>query len=220
MLPGMGGFEAVIIALLALVIVGPKDLPILMRRLARWVSKVRGMAAEFRMSFDELARQSELDELRREVEALRRGDPLQPVRSELDPIARDINAGMNSDVDVNDTPSVTDRNHAAFEAAVSEANGEAAAAADPYTPSFESTPPPAPGPAPIEASPPAAAEPEPARRPPRPLRRPPSGRAARPRPRRGPPLWPEEVRHERGLERRRRHRVVARASDGPPGRAA
>ena len=83
MLPGMGGFEAVIIALLALVIVGPKDLPVLMRKLARWVNKVRGMAAEFRMSFDELARQSELDELRREVDALRRGEPLAPIRDEI-----------------------------------------------------------------------------------------------------------------------------------------
>jgi sec-independent protein translocase protein TatB len=155
MLPGMGGFEAVIIALLALVIVGPKDLPILMRKLARWVNKVRGMAAEFRMSFDELARQSELDELRREVEALRRGDPLHPVRAELDPVAREINSGLN------DHPSVTDRDHTAYEAAVAEANGEAAAAADPYTPSFESTPPPAPSPAPVEAAPAAVPQPGP-----------------------------------------------------------
>ena len=152
MLPGMGGFEAVIIALLALVIVGPKDLPILMRKLARWVSKVRGMAAEFRMSFDELARQSELDELRREVEALRRGDPLHPVRVRARPDRpRDQCRRERTTRDVHDTPSVTDRNHAAFEAAVAEANGEAAAAADPYTPSFESTPPPAPSPTPVEA---------------------------------------------------------------------
>jgi sec-independent protein translocase protein TatB len=157
MLPGLGGFEAVVIALLALVIVGPKDLPILVRKLARWVNKVRGMAAEFRMSFDELARQSELDELRREVEALRRGDPLHPIRAELDPIAREINSGV--DTASADTTSVTDHDHAAFEAAVSEANGEAAAA-DPYTPSFESTPPPAP--TPVEAAPRSAAEPEPA----------------------------------------------------------
>jgi sec-independent protein translocase protein TatB len=152
MLPGMGGFEAVVIALLALVIVGPKDLPILMRKLARWVNKVRGMAAEFRMSFDELARQSELDELRREVEALRRGDPLHPIRAELDPIAREINSGLNDH----------DHDHAAYEAAVAEANGEAAVATDPHTPSFEPTPPPAPSPTPIEAAPPAAPEPEPA----------------------------------------------------------
>jgi sec-independent protein translocase protein TatB len=152
MLPGMGGFEAVVIALLALVIVGPKDLPVLMRKLARWVNKVRGMAAEFRMSFDELARQSELDELRREVEALRRGDPLHPIRAELDPIARDINSGVNS------IPN--DRDHFAYEAAVAEANGEAAVAADSYTPSVEPAPPPAPSPTLVEAVPPPAVEPE------------------------------------------------------------
>ena len=125
MLPGMGGFEAVIIALLALVIVGPKDLPILMRKLARWVNKVRGMAAEFRMSFDELARQSELDELRREVEALRRGEPLAPVRAAIDPVARDINASF-------------DEHDAAYRSAVAEANGEPAPAAeDSYAPALE-----------------------------------------------------------------------------------
>jgi sec-independent protein translocase protein TatB len=50
------------------------------------MAKVRGMAAEFRASFDELARQSELDELRREVQALRVGRP-------LDLAARHLGAG-------------------------------------------------------------------------------------------------------------------------------
>src|SRR5271168_4530218 len=64
--------ELMIIGALALIVVGPKDLPILMRRVGQFVGKMRAMAAEFRASFDELARQSELDELRKEVEALRR----------------------------------------------------------------------------------------------------------------------------------------------------
>jgi sec-independent protein translocase protein TatB len=63
--------ELLIIGALALIVIGPKDLPILMRRLGRVVGRMRAMAAEFRASFDELARQSELDELRKEVEALR-----------------------------------------------------------------------------------------------------------------------------------------------------
>ncbi len=65
-----------IIGALALIVIGPKDLPILMRRVGQFVGKMRGMAAEFRASFDELARQSELDELRKEVEALRTGASL------------------------------------------------------------------------------------------------------------------------------------------------
>jgi sec-independent protein translocase protein TatB len=63
--------EIMIIGAVALIVVGPKDLPILMRRVGKFVGKMRAMAAEFRASFDELARQSELDELRREVEAIR-----------------------------------------------------------------------------------------------------------------------------------------------------
>lgn len=65
--------ELMIAAIVALVVVGPKDLPILLRKFGQFMARVRGMAAEFRASFDEMARQSELDELRKEVEALRRG---------------------------------------------------------------------------------------------------------------------------------------------------
>ena len=75
--------ELLIIGALALIFIGPKDLPILMRRIGRFVGKMRGMAAEFRASFDELARQSELDELRKEVEALRHNQPTTP---QMEPI--------------------------------------------------------------------------------------------------------------------------------------
>jgi sec-independent protein translocase protein TatB len=70
-------FDFAIIGVLALIVVGPKDLPVLMRKVGRFVAHMRAMAAEFRASFDEIARQSELDELRREVEALRSGQAMQ-----------------------------------------------------------------------------------------------------------------------------------------------
>src|SRR4051794_16566799 len=66
-------FEFLIAATVALIVVGPKDLPILLRKFGQFMAKVRSMAAEFRASFDEMARQSELDELRKEVEAMRQG---------------------------------------------------------------------------------------------------------------------------------------------------
>jgi sec-independent protein translocase protein TatB len=73
MLPDIGATELLVIAVVALIVVGPKDLPVLLRKLGQFMAKLRGMAAEFRASFDEMARQSELDELRKEVEAMRRG---------------------------------------------------------------------------------------------------------------------------------------------------
>ena len=73
MLPGVGTPELVVIAVVALLVVGPKDLPIMLRKLGQFTARMRGLANEFRASFDEMARQSELDELRKEVEALREG---------------------------------------------------------------------------------------------------------------------------------------------------
>jgi sec-independent protein translocase protein TatB len=74
MLPDIGAAELMVIAVVALIVVGPKDLPVLLRRLGQFMAKLRGMASEFRASFDEMARQSELDELRKEVAAMRRGE--------------------------------------------------------------------------------------------------------------------------------------------------
>src|SRR6516225_7835626 len=71
MLPEGRWLEFLMAAVIALVVVGPKDLPVLLRRLGQFMARVRSMAAEFRASFDEMARQSELDELRKEVEAMR-----------------------------------------------------------------------------------------------------------------------------------------------------
>lgn len=68
--------EILIVMIVALVVVGPKDLPRLMHMLGRWIAKARAMATEFRNSFDEMARQAELDELRKEIAALRAERPL------------------------------------------------------------------------------------------------------------------------------------------------
>ena len=73
MLPEIGASELLVIAVVALIVVGPKDLPLLLRRIGQFMAKLRNMASEFRASFDDMARQSELDELRKEVEAMRRG---------------------------------------------------------------------------------------------------------------------------------------------------
>ncbi len=72
-----------ILLIVALVVVGPKDLPRLMRTAGQWTAKARGMANEFRKSFDDMARQSELDELRKEIEGLRNNRPFADIDREL-----------------------------------------------------------------------------------------------------------------------------------------
>jgi len=105
MLPDIGGTELLVIAAVALIVVGPKDLPVLLRKLGQFVARIRGMANEFRASFDEMARQSELDELRKEVQAMRDGQYTAPMRdaaaqaseaSHVDQVFADIDASLNS----------------------------------------------------------------------------------------------------------------------------
>jgi sec-independent protein translocase protein TatB len=83
MMPGLSLDHIIILGVIALVVVGPKDLPLLLRKLGAWTAKLRGMAQEFRTGFDELARQAELDELRKEVDALRRTTNLSSVAPEI-----------------------------------------------------------------------------------------------------------------------------------------
>ena len=104
MLPETGAFELIFLGAVALIVVGPKDLPILMRKVGQFLARMRGMAAEFRASFDELARQSELDDLRKEVEALRNMRLAEPVAPEIvapEFIAPDLHARVqevNADI--------------------------------------------------------------------------------------------------------------------------
>ena len=91
MLPSLGFQEIVLLCVIALVVVGPKDLPLMLRKLGRWTTKLRAMANEFRSGMDELARQAELDELKKEVEALRRDNPIREITQPLREIEREVN---------------------------------------------------------------------------------------------------------------------------------
>ena len=81
---GIGTAELIVIAAVALIVVGPKDLPVLMRKIGAFMTKMRGLASEFRASFDEMARQAELDELRKEVEQLRQGRVIETARADVE----------------------------------------------------------------------------------------------------------------------------------------
>jgi sec-independent protein translocase protein TatB len=102
--PGIGGGEYLIIAIVALLVVGPERLPLLLRKLGKMVSKARSMANEFRSSFDEMARQSELDELRKEVEALRSSQGMHALGADADAAFRDIRDELNRPVNAVPAP--------------------------------------------------------------------------------------------------------------------
>ncbi len=91
MLPQFGFTEFLLIAIVALVVVGPKDLPMMMRKLGQFVGKARAMATEFRAAFDDIARQAELDELRKEIEDLKNNNAVKEATDEMRSFERDVN---------------------------------------------------------------------------------------------------------------------------------
>jgi sec-independent protein translocase protein TatB len=85
---GIDSPELLVIAIVALVVIGPKELPGLLRTWGRWMAQMRGMAAEFRGHVDEMVRQSELDEVKKQLESgpgldLKSLDPTKQLKSAI-----------------------------------------------------------------------------------------------------------------------------------------
>ena len=76
----IGYSELLVVAIVALVVIGPKDLPRVMRTVGEWVGRARGMARHFRSGIDTMIRESELEEMekkwREENERIMREHPL------------------------------------------------------------------------------------------------------------------------------------------------
>lgn len=86
-----------ILLVVALVVVGPKDLPRLMHMAGKWAGKARAMANEFRKSFDEMARQTELDELRKEIEDLKKNNPVSDMMGAMNDATTSVNQAAMAD---------------------------------------------------------------------------------------------------------------------------
>ena len=67
-----------IVLIVAVVVVGPKDLPRVMRMAGRWASRARSIMSHLRQELLDVSRQTELDELRKEVAALKHSPVAQP----------------------------------------------------------------------------------------------------------------------------------------------
>ena len=79
--------EFLLVMLVALVVIGPKDLPRVLSAVGKWVGKARGVAAQFRSGFDEMVRESELADLEKKWKAendrIMLAHPHEPVFEEI-----------------------------------------------------------------------------------------------------------------------------------------
>ena len=67
----VGWQEILVIGIVALIVVGPKELPTLLRTIGKYLGVVKRQASEFRAQFDEAMRESELDQLKKDVENIK-----------------------------------------------------------------------------------------------------------------------------------------------------
>ena len=161
--------EFLLIGVVALIVIGPKELPGVMRTLGQYTRKVRSMAADFQNQFQEAMREAELGDLKKQVDDLagdiKNYDPLKSTREDVESIGKDLETHLEKSPQ-NPTEQPAPEQVAAAEPAL-ELNPPAAEpalpqpdAAAPALPQPDvATPAPVPAaPAPVEAAEPASTE--------------------------------------------------------------
>lgn len=81
----IGWTELLVIGVVALLVIGPKDLPIVLKTVGAWVRKARAMAREFQAGVDDLIRETELDQLKKEAEKVTQFDVDAELKKTIDP---------------------------------------------------------------------------------------------------------------------------------------
>jgi sec-independent protein translocase protein TatB len=112
-------------------VIGPKELPAVMRTIGQYTRKARSMAAEFQNQFQEAMREAEMADLKKQVDDIKTFDPLKDVRSDLNNMGKDIEASLQQ------KPAAASAAPAAEPAVTSEPMDIAAIAASPAEPAVE-----------------------------------------------------------------------------------
>lgn len=99
----IGWTELVVIAIVLIVVVGPKDLPPMLRAFGRMTAKMRGMASDFRQQFDEALREADLDEVRKTISDAQSLNPANALRDAINPL-RQMGNDIKADLQKAATP--------------------------------------------------------------------------------------------------------------------
>jgi sec-independent protein translocase protein TatB len=94
----VGWSEMLVIAVVLIVVVGPKDLPRMLRQFGRTTAKLRAMAGDFRRQFDEALKEAELDDVSETLSSVRKINPMNEIRKHLAPIedvGQQVRAGLD-----------------------------------------------------------------------------------------------------------------------------
>ena len=82
---GVGYSELFVLALIAVIVIGPKDLPKVLRSFGRMMTKMRGMAREFQGHVDSAMKDAGLDDVKKDLQGLKNLNPMTQVKNEIAP---------------------------------------------------------------------------------------------------------------------------------------
>lgn len=88
--------ELLLIGVVALIVIGPKELPSVLRTIGQWVGKIRRMAGEFQSQFHEAMREAEMADLKKHVDEL--NDAARGLTKHFDPLSPDMTTSRPPDV--------------------------------------------------------------------------------------------------------------------------
>jgi sec-independent protein translocase protein TatB len=97
----IGWPELLVVAIVLIIVVGPKDLPPMLRAFGRTTKKLRSMASEFRGQFDEALREADLDDVKKTFDSARKLNPMQSIRDAVNPLkdtAKEIRSDLEKSV--------------------------------------------------------------------------------------------------------------------------
>ncbi len=95
----LGWSEMLIIAVVAIIVVGPKDLPGMLRNIGRFVGQAKRMANEFTGQFQEALRDSELDDLKKEFNDITKVDPLSDLENSINKDLNEVDKDLRVTLD-------------------------------------------------------------------------------------------------------------------------
>src|SRR3546814_3273340 len=81
----IGWSDIAIIAFVALIVSGPKELPRTMKTVAQWMRKARSLTREFQSGIDDIVREAELEDARKALDATRGGNLKRTIANAIDP---------------------------------------------------------------------------------------------------------------------------------------
>jgi sec-independent protein translocase protein TatB len=97
----IGWQELFILAVLAIIVIGPKDLPRAIRTITKWIRKARSMARDFQDGLDEVVREADLDDIKKELDTPGGLDIAKKIEDAVDP-TNEITKNMDLDKDLYD----------------------------------------------------------------------------------------------------------------------